>query len=162
MYTERHAAFHFTAVLLCFWGVLTRLDKTMSPTTRRSIYTSSSRFGAPHSGAASTARACSSVAVMCKAACLSVYTSSLVNTLPITKKNKHTAHSSHRGTKKSICTAFALANLLQKANSGSSWRLSSEQSVCTYKLTSYMSLCLWAILQENYREEYGLQTPTEP
>jgi len=22
--------------------------------------------------------------------------------------------------------------------------------------------CLWAILQENYREEYGLQTPTEP
>jgi len=25
-----------------------------------------------------------------------------------------------------------------------------------------MSLCLWAILQESYREEYGLQTPTEP
>ena len=37
------------------------------------------------------------------------------------------AHSSHRGTKKSTCAAFALANLLQKANSGSSWRLSSEQ-----------------------------------
>jgi len=35
-------------------------------------------------------------------------------------------------------------------------------SVFTYKLTSYMSLCLWAILQENYREEYGLQSPTEP
>jgi len=30
-------------------------------------------------------------------------------------------------------------------------------SVYTYKLT-----CLWAILQENYREEYGLQTTTEP
>jgi len=37
------------------------------------------------------------------------------------------AHSSHRCTKKSTCAAFALANLLQKANSGSSWRLSSEQ-----------------------------------
>ena len=48
--------------------------------------------GAPYYGAASTARACSSVAVKCKAACLSVY---------------------------------------------------------TYKLTSYMSLCLWAILQGN-------------
>jgi len=46
--------------------------------------------------------------------------------LPITKKKKHT-HSSHRGTKKSACAAFALANLLQKAKSGSSWRLSSEQ-----------------------------------
>ena len=81
------------------------LEHRRSPTTRRSIYTSSSRCGAPHCGAASNARACSSVAVKCKAACLSVY---------------------------------------------------------TYKLTSYMSLCLWAILQENYREEYGLQTPTEP
>ena len=58
-----------------------------------------------HCGAASTARACSSVTLKWKAACLSVY---------------------------------------------------------TYKLTSYMSLSLWAILQENYREEYGLQTPTEP
>ena len=81
------------------------LEHRRSPTTRRSIYTSSSRCGAPHCGAASTARACSSVAVKGKAACLSVY---------------------------------------------------------TYKLTSYMSLCLWAILQESYREEYGLQTPTEP
>ena len=81
------------------------LEHRRSPTTRRSTYASSSRCGAPHCGAASTARACSSVAVKCKAACLSVY---------------------------------------------------------TYKLTSYMSLCLWAILQENYREEYGLQTPTEP
>ena len=82
------------------------LEHRRSPTTtRRSIYTSSSRCGAPHCGAASTARACNSVALKCKAACLSVY---------------------------------------------------------TYKLTSCMSLCLWAILQENYREEYGLQTPTEP
>jgi len=37
-----------------------------------------------------------------------------------------------------------------------------EGALFTYKLASYMSLCLWAILQENYREEYGLQTPTEP
>ena len=81
------------------------LEHRRSHTTRRSIYTSSSRCGAPHCGAASTARACSSVAVKCKAACLSVF---------------------------------------------------------TYKLTSYMSLCLWAMLQENYREEHGLQTPTEP
>ena len=82
-----------------------RLEHRRSPTTRQSIYTSSSRFGAPHCGAASTARACSGAAVKYKAACFAVY---------------------------------------------------------TYKLTSYMSLCLWAILQENYREEYGLQTPTEP
>ena len=50
---------------------------------------------------------------------------SLVNTLPITKKTKHTvvtvAH------KKYTYAAFALANSLQKANSGSNWRLSSEQ-----------------------------------
>ena len=82
------------------------LEHRRSPTTtRRSIYTSSSRCGAPHFGAPSSARACNSAALKCKAACLSVY---------------------------------------------------------TYKLTSCMSLCLWAILQENYREEYGLQTPTEP
>ena len=80
------------------------LHGSRSPTTRRSIYTSSSRFGAPRCGAASTARACSSVAVKCKAACLSVY---------------------------------------------------------TYKLTSYMSFCLWAVLQENYREEYGLAVNSE-
>ena len=81
------------------------LEHRRSPTTRRSIYTSSSRCGAPHFGAPSSARACNSVALKCKAACLSVY---------------------------------------------------------TYKLASCMSLCLWAILQENYREEYGLQIPTEP
>jgi len=45
--------------------------------------------------------------------------------LPNNKEKQ--AHSSHRGTKKSTCAAFALANFLQKANSGSSWRLSSEQ-----------------------------------
>ena len=51
--------------------------------------------------------------------------SSLVNTLPITKKNKRTVVT--EAPKKCTCAAFALANLLQKANSGSSWRLSSEQ-----------------------------------
>jgi len=49
--------------------------------------------------------------------------SSLVKTLPITKKNKHTVVT--EAPQKSTCAAFALANLLQKADSGSNWRLSS-------------------------------------
>ena len=50
---------------------------------------------------------------------------SLVNTLPITKKNKHTVVTE---APKSTCAAFALANLLQKANSGSSWRPTDGQT----------------------------------
>ena len=48
-------------------------------TTRRAIYSSSSRCGAPYFGAASTARACSRTAMKCKAACLSVYTFKLTS-----------------------------------------------------------------------------------
>ena len=50
---------------------------------------------------------------------------SLVNTLPITKKNKRTVVT--EAPKKSTCAAFALENFLEKANSGSNWRLSSER-----------------------------------
>ena len=51
--------------------------------------------------------------------------SSLVNTLPKTKKVKYTAAT--EAHKECTWAARALANLLQKANSGSNWRLSSEQ-----------------------------------
>jgi hypothetical protein len=51
--------------------------------------------------------------------------SSLVHTLPITKKNKYTVVT--EAQKECTCAAYALAKLLQKANSGSNWRLSSEQ-----------------------------------
>ena len=69
------------------------------------------------------------------------------DTLPITKKNKHTVVT--EAPKKSTCAAFALANLLQKANSGSSWHLSSEQfggtehvAVCTLRGTSLFTVTL--------------------
>ena len=52
--------------------------------------------------------------------------SSLVNTPPITNNKEKQVHSSHRGTKYTWA-AYALANLLQNANSGSNCRLSSEQ-----------------------------------
>jgi len=51
--------------------------------------------------------------------------SSLVNTLPITKKNKSTVVT--EAHKECTYAAYAPANLLQKANSGSNWRLSSER-----------------------------------
>ena len=55
-------------------------------------------------------------------------TTSALDPVSISPNNKEKqAQSSHRGTKKSTCAAFAQANLLQKANPGSSWRLSSEQ-----------------------------------
>jgi len=46
--------------------------------------------------------------------------SSLVHTLPITKKNKYTVVT--EAQKECTCAAYALAKLLQKANSGSNWR----------------------------------------
>ena len=53
--------------------------------------------------------------------------SSLVNTLPITitKKNKYTVVA--EAHKECTYAAYTPANLLQKANSGSNWRLSSER-----------------------------------
>jgi len=54
-----------------------------------------------------------------------VVQSSLVNTLPITKKNKYTVVT--EAHKECTYAAYAPANLLQKANSGSNWRLSSER-----------------------------------
>jgi len=50
----------------------------------------------------------------------------LVKTLPIIKKNKCAVVTEAR--KEFTCAAFALANFLQKANSGFNWRLSSEQA----------------------------------
>jgi len=50
---------------------------------------------------------------------------SLVNTLPITKKNKYTVVT--EAHKERTYAAYAPANLLQKANLGSNWRLSSER-----------------------------------
>jgi len=53
------------------------------------------------------------------------------------------------GLRKKYMSSFALANLLQKANSGSSWRLSSEQFGGTECSVVYQSQVheafLWAI-----------------
>jgi len=54
-----------------------------------------------------------------------VWFCSLVNTLLITKKDKYSVVTEVH--KECTCAACALANSLQKANSGSNWRLSSEQ-----------------------------------
>jgi len=56
--------------------------------------------------------------------------SNQVNTLPNNKENKYTAPT--EAQKECTCAAYALANSLQKANSGSDWRLFSEQVGGTY------------------------------
>ena len=50
---------------------------------------------------------------------------SLVNILPTIKKNKCAVVT--EAHKEYTCAAYAPAKLLQKVNSGSNWRLSSEQ-----------------------------------
>jgi len=55
----------------------------------------------------------------------SIVQSYLANTPPIAKKIKYTVVT--EAHKECTCAAYAPANLLQKANSGSNWRLSSEQ-----------------------------------